>query len=368
MRDGGRRGAALVAALLVATAGACTGGAGRRSVVEDLSATPRPAVSLAASTYPAGVPTRGPQGQWRRLADAPTARLEVAAAAADERIVVAGGLVARGVTKVVESYDPAADRWARLEDLPRAVHHASAVVWRDTVIVLGGFRGGPRGVFDNASSMVWALGCPRGFRCPRSGGGWIQIASIPTPRGAAAAAVVGDLLVVTGGQADGEVVGATEIFDLVAKRWRTGAPMPTPRDHLAAASDGVHLYAIGGRRVSIGSVLGAAERYDPAADRWAPLPALPTARGGFAGAFSTWSEGTVVTAGGEGAAGTFDEVEAFSVRGGVWAPFAGLPLARHGLGLVAIGRHVYAIVGGPEVGRSVSTRLEVLALGSMITP
>ena len=56
------------------------------------------------------------------------------------------------------------------------------------------------------------------------------------PRAAGAAAVVGDRIVVVGGQADDRLVDTTEVFD--GKQWSAGANIPTPREHLAAVSDG----------------------------------------------------------------------------------------------------------------------------------
>jgi Kelch motif protein len=49
-------------------------------------------------------------GAWTRAAPMPTARSEIAAAALDGRIYVAGGLTALGTSNVFESYDPAEDR------------------------------------------------------------------------------------------------------------------------------------------------------------------------------------------------------------------------------------------------------------------
>src|SRR5438093_1083193 len=75
-------------------------------------------------------------------------------------------------------------------------------------------------------------------------GAWVELPKLNHPRAAGAAAVVGDKLVVMGGQANGQLVKPTEVFD--GKSWKDAAPMPTPRDHLAAASDGKYVYAVGG--------------------------------------------------------------------------------------------------------------------------
>ena len=94
-------------------------------------------------------------------------------------------------------------------------------------------------------------------------GAWEELPSLNHPRAAAAAAVVGDKIVVVGGQADGKLVPETEVFD--GKGWEDVAEMPTPREHLGAASDGRYVYAVGGRELSADKNVGALERYDPRA-------------------------------------------------------------------------------------------------------
>lgn len=64
---------------------------------------------------------------WRRIADIPTPRSEVAVAAADQEhsFFVIGGF---GGPDRVESYDDATGRWARGPDLPTARHGLAVVV------------------------------------------------------------------------------------------------------------------------------------------------------------------------------------------------------------------------------------------------
>ena len=121
-----------------------------------------------------------------------------------------------------------------------------------------------------------------------------ELPSLNRPRAAGAAAVVGDRIVVVGGQADGRLVDTTEVFD--GKRWRVGANIPTPREHLAAVSDGHFVYAVGGRALSPDKNSAALERYDPATDKWQRLPDMPTARGGLGAAIA---DGHLLAVGGE---------------------------------------------------------------------
>ena len=74
----------------------------------------------------------------------------------------------------------------------------------------------------------------------------------------AAAAVVGDKLVLVGGQNEKKLVPQTEVFD--GKSWTDAADLPTPREHLAPVSDGFYVYTVGGRFLSTDKNSAAFER------------------------------------------------------------------------------------------------------------
>ena len=170
---------------------------------------------------------------------------------------------------------------------------------------LQGRRGGDRRFHSGRGADVRAVGSR--VRPARGLVGGAAVAE--SPRAAAAAAVVGDKIVVVGGQADGKLVPQTEVFD--GERWTDVADMPTPREHLGAASDGRYLYAVGGRELTAAKNLPALERYDPASDSWTKLDDMPKNVGSVGVAFVG---GLVVAVGGEGATRPFDAVQAFDVK------------------------------------------------------
>ena len=192
----------------------------------------------------------------------PTARQNMPSAVLDGTIWVPGGLEpgAKGSRKV-EGYDPVINAWKAGPDLPVALHHEMAVPYKDELVVIGGWI--PKG--DNPSGEV----SDRVFAL--RGGSWVELPSLNRARAAGAAAVVGDRIVVVGGQADDRLVPTTEVFD--GKRWTTAADIPTPREHLAAASDGRFLYAVGGRDLSPDKNSAALERFDPQATAGSACPA-----------------------------------------------------------------------------------------------
>ncbi len=149
---------------------------------------------------------------------------------------------------LVQSYDPQTGAWQSQPSLPIPLHHAAAATYRGEVVVIGGASD----KLAQASNKVFAL----------RGGSWVELPSLTHARAAAAAAVVGDKLVVVGGQNEKQLVPQTEVFD--GESWKQAADLPTPREHLAAVSDGIYVYTVGGRFLSADKNSAAFERFDPA--------------------------------------------------------------------------------------------------------
>jgi hypothetical protein len=321
--------AALVAAVLLL--GACWGN--DPCSAGESCAAPRPVVS--------------PAGAWERIADAPTIRQEVAAAVVGGKIYVVGGLIDRArATNVVEVYDPSTDKWSSAPSLPIDVHHAMAAERDGRLYVIGGFSGSLGGA---ASDRVFML----------DGGRWREAPSLQRPRAAAAAvSVSGGRIFLVGGVSGNEHVAPSEIFD--GSSWRNRRAIPSLRDHLAAATDGRLVYAIGGRRA--GGHFGTVEVYDVETDRWQKRLDMPTPRSGLGAAFV---QGVVVAVGGEGPR-IFPEVEAFDAPDR-WRRFPDLAVPVHGVGVVAVGPDVYALAGGSRVGTAPTNACQVLRL-TVATP
>jgi N-acetylneuraminic acid mutarotase len=270
---------------------------------------------------------------WRRVADIPTPRSEVAAAAFRGAIYVVGGF---GGGNIVETY--VADRWSAAPRYPISVDHAMAAAIDSDgtpgLYVLGGNVGG--------------VATARSFRFSGDAG-WREIAPMPGPRAQGAAVAIAGKIYVVGGASLDRLVGPTYVYDSATDRWSTGAAIPTPRDHLAAAALGGRVCAVGGRRLSLLQNLAAFECYDPAADTWHSMPTAPTARGGLGAANIG---GRLFVAGGEQPLGTFKEVDIFDAATGNWTRGPDLPTARHGVGMVALGGTLYVMSGGPTPGGS----------------
>jgi N-acetylneuraminic acid mutarotase len=190
--------------------------------------------------------------------------------------------------------------------------------------------GGASDNLANASNKVFV------FR----GAKWEELPTLLHARAAAAAAVVGDKLVVVGGQDDKKLVPQTEVFD--GESWSAAADLPTPREHLAAVSDGVYVYTVGGRNLSADENSAAFERFNPASGTWDKLANMPTPRGSYGAAFV---DGRIVAVGGEEPTRVLATVEIYDVSTGKWATVAPINTPVHGQVVAAVGSTVYCMGG-----------------------
>jgi serine/threonine protein kinase len=267
-----------------------------------------------------------PASQWRSLPDAPTARLMMAWAVLNDKIWIIGGLRNGAALQTVESYDPHTGAWETGPPLPIPLHHAAAATYRGEVVVLGGASGS----LADGSNKVFAL----------RGGNWVELPSLTHARAAPAAAVVADKLVVVGGQNAKQLVPQTEVFG--GNSWKDAADMPTPREHLAAVSDGTYVYAIGGRFLSADKNSAAFERFDPQSGTWTKLVGMPTPRGSYG---ATFIDGRIVAVGGEEPTRVLGVAEMYDVADGTWTTLPPMPTPRHAEVVATVGNTVYCIGG-----------------------
>jgi serine/threonine protein kinase/N-acetylneuraminic acid mutarotase len=267
-----------------------------------------------------------PAAQWRSLPDAPTPRLMTAWTVLDDKIWIVGGLRDGVALQTVESYDPRTGVWQPQPSLPVPLHHAAAATYRGEVVVLGGTSGD----LTQASAKVFAL----------RDGKWVELPSLTHARAALAAAVAGDKLVVAGGQNAKQLVPQTEVFD--GSSWHDAANMPTPREHLAAVSDGTYVYVVGGRFLSADKNSAAFERFDPQSGAWTKLVDMPTPRGSYG---ATFIDGRILAVGGEQPTQVVGVAEMYDIADGTWSTLRPMPTPRHAEVVATVGNTVYCIGG-----------------------
>src|SRR2546428_4025926 len=131
--------------------------------------TPPPAASRASAV---GGATASAPLAWRRLADIPTPRSEIAAAVyQQDKVYVIGGF---GGPDRVERYDAATGRWDRLADLPHGVDHPMSAA------VFGIQTSGDEGVYVFGGEARGAAA--RAFSFDGATRPWSGVAPEPSPR------------------------------------------------------------------------------------------------------------------------------------------------------------------------------------------
>lgn len=306
-------------------------------------------------------------GPWHRLADVPIALGEVTAAGVGDDLLLIGEESAATLR-----YHADRDRW----DPPTATaarpangsHQAGE--WLDGQwYVLGGLG-------NSVVGHVVQRYDPAGNR-------WSLEPDLPWAAGSAATAVIRDTLFIAGGIDGDTTTSRAAYLDRRNGRWISVAPMPLPRNHGAAATDGRRLYVFGGRGPGSGNgnsvANGYAETqiYDPATNTWtvsgrgpdAPAP-MPQARGGTGKAIYVRGEFWVF--GGEtrdGAGATarhvYDRVDIFDPVRNTWRDGPPMPTARHGIFPVLLGNRIYVVAGGTMSGHSSSRVVEYLDLDAI---
>lgn len=317
------------------------------------------------------------QGVWVTAPDMPTARANLASAAAKcpegllgSCVYAVGGTVtsgggATGIDKF-EAYSPASGTWATLPVLKTPRYGLAATtapcpagVKGDCVYALGGF-----GATAVAVDTVEAYSTETNA--------WLTLKPLPTKRGnlAAATAPCPDGLGLRGvcvfafGGYDGSSTAVVEAYSPATNTWATVTPLQVARNgHGGAAApcparsdfQGTCVYAVSGTTTDV--PLPSVEVYSPALNAWQYAADIPTPRSGFGSAAAPCPEGVsdgCVYAVGASGTGT---VEAYTPATNVWVTLPTLPTERFGLASATAhcpkNRHsdcVYAVGGlHPEV-------------------
>jgi N-acetylneuraminic acid mutarotase len=177
---------------------------------------------------------------WTTLASMPTGRERGAAVTGiiDGKIYLAGGFRMLAASAQTDVYDPAADEWTALVDMPATRDHACGAAIGGELIFAGG-----RTVQTNSPR-------PDVYAFDPTAGTWNVRASMPTGRGGMGCGAIGDKLYATGGEGNAAVASGVfpdvEVFDPATNTWTELADMPNPKHGVAGAVWDGALYLCGG--------------------------------------------------------------------------------------------------------------------------
>ena len=200
---------------------------------------------------------------WTALTSKPTAVSDIQAEVIGNKVYVPGGRLASGaISDIFESYDPRRDKWATLKPLPGKLSGYALAAFEGKLYLFGGWDG------QKYHAEVWQYDPDLDK--------WSAKSPMQTARAFADAAVPerqGRIYVIGGENASGALT-ANESYnpaedDGSGQPWSTKAPLPAPSAHLAVATTGRTIFAIGGSNAGKQLL-----QYSVALDSWKP-DALP---------------------------------------------------------------------------------------------
>ena len=174
---------------------------------------------------------------------------------------------------------------------------------------------------------------------------WTLRATKPVPVANIGGAVLGGKIYVPGGSiSSDQVTGVVEVYDPATDRWEQAASLPSPRAAYALAVQGGKLYLFGGTngQEDMATVLV----YDPATDEWRQTRSLMPQARAFAAAATL--DDQIYVVGGYAGERELDICQVYRPLVGEWGSCTPMLEGRGGLGLVAVGRQLWAIGGGWE--------------------
>ena len=265
-------------------------------------------------------------------------RLDSAAATANGKIYVFGGLSNSAIEQVTEEYDPATNRWQTRHPMPTARRHLGAATGPDgRIYAVGGITG---------PAAADAVGIVEAY--DPIADAWSTRQSLPTPRyGLTLVAHPNGRLYAIGGYSGLNAVSTVDEYDPATDSWRSRASGSVVRGFVVAAVSNGLIYVIG-----VGSTPSAnLEVYDPAADVWTTKAPMPTGRVGVGVAASN---GRLYAFGGRAQTGpntpALAVVEEYDPLSNVWSRRADMPTARAEMSVVELNGIIYVAGGLSGIG------------------
>lgn len=234
---------------------------------------------------------------WTETTRSPVALYESGGLAAGGKLYVFGGYYNTAIQATTESYafDPATEMWENLAPMPEAVTHAGQTLYEGKVYFAGGFLGNHPGP---PTDHVWIYDIARKS--------WSAGPSLPEALGGGALVELAGQLHFFGGTfREGEDYLTDSLHHWVldisgsASSWTRAAPLPTPRNHIAGATVGGKIYAIGGQYLGDedNGNTQVVEAYDPETDSWQKVASLPKPLGHISAATFVYAEHIFVVMG-----------------------------------------------------------------------
>lgn len=271
---------------------------------------------------------------WTKAAAHPIARTEEMVATVNGKMYVMGGYVNNKYLSVarMDVYDPAANKWTQLPDMPAKLSHAATVVDGKYIILVGGYT-------VNSTGTKQVFGLKTSYRYNTETGKWDTLQSLPVNRGAGNMVLLDRTLYYMGGF-DEKMGDRSEIYTLrlddPAAKWTLKGKMPGPNNHFGIVLLNGKIYTMGGQTGNDATAVfkRTSFRYDPANGSWTALPLFGDPARSHTWATTIVYKGKIIMFGGEAMGSeinrpkTVQAVEAYDPASNKWSILTKLPGAR----------------------------------------
>jgi len=284
---------------------------------------------------------------WTTLAPSPIARSEAAGAVVDGNLYIFGGYIkstvkpfARPISRS-DVYNPVNNTWTRIADLPNPLTHTATAVDGRNIYLAGGYPGTQNGGQRFATTAVWRYNVDTKD--------WLAMPSLPEGRGGGALARLDRELHFFGGSDINRANKGTHwVLSLDNNTgWRSAAPLPNPRNHLADAQLGGKLYAIGGQRGQDRELVTqtSVHRWNPATNKWTAVASLPRGRSHISAATFVMDNRIIVAGGEISHTNSVSDVTAYNPLSNTWTALPPLLEPRHSGIAGRIGNQIFYTTG-----------------------
>ncbi len=235
---------------------------------------------------------------WTTRAANPIIRAEALRAVVDGKLYTFGGFMGDdGPVKRSDVYNPVANSWTQIADLPTRLTHAGVAVDGHDVYLVGGYTGiGATGYNQNFGvTQVWKYNTDSNQ--------YTAVTALPAGRAGGGAAVINHVLYYFSGD-DSNRLNAVETYaiDLTNSNasWEQRADIPDARSHMGYVTLDGKIYTMGGQHGNDENLTTVAtvNVYDPGTNAWSTLAPLPVAVSHIASA-AVVLDGRIIIAGGE---------------------------------------------------------------------
>ena len=293
-------------------------------------------------------------GKWEWKADLPERISGMSSSVVNGKIFIIGGTDRESNNRsTVYEYDPVADKTVRKADMQVGRAHHSTHVVDGQIYVVGGI------IDINNDFKAWK-GTPTVEVYDPVADVWGQVADLPTLRFVHnnACAVDGKIYVIGGMGFLNDIwkindpmhtVATVEVYDSATNKWSRVVDMPTARGGLVAVPVDGKIYAIGGAIAEnrIVQQLPIVEMYDPATDQWTRLNDMPISTNNMSA--SVVNDKIYVVGGVNFRAGnqfvSVAHVQMYDPKTDQWTPQASMLTPRHNLDTSVVDGKIYAIGG-----------------------